>query len=141
MIASWPAKIKSGRKSDHISAFQDLLPTFCDIAGVTVSYTTDGISFLPELTGGRQESHEYLYWEFPESGGQQAVLIGDYKAIRKNMHKGNTQFELFDLSKDPGETVDIAADWPEIITNVQSICLMEHSPSENPRWKFKILND
>lgn len=141
MIASWPAKIRAGRVSDHISAFQDVLPTLCDVAGVSESYTTDGISFLPELKGRRQQEHEYLYWEFPESGGQQAVLIGNYKAIRKNMHKGNTQFELYDLEKDPGEITDIAASHPEVINTVQNICLTEHTPSDNPRWKFKILND
>lgn len=141
MIASWPAKIKHGRKSDHISAFQDVLPTLCDIAGVKDNYITDGISFLPELKGRRQQEHEYLYWEFPESGGQQAVLMGNYKAIRKNMHKGNTLFELYDLLVDPRESVNIAADHPEIIDTIQDICSREHTPSENPRWKFKVLND
>jgi arylsulfatase len=78
---------------------------------------------------------------FPESGGQQAVLMGNYKAIRKNMHKGNTLFELYDLLVDPRESVNIAADHPEIIDTIQDICSREHTPSENPRWKFKVLND
>jgi arylsulfatase len=140
MIASWPRKIKSGAVSNHISAFWDVLPTFCDIAGVKSPEDADGISFLPVLTGKKQKKHEYLYWEFPESGGQQAVIIANFKALRKNMHKGNAEFELFDLQKDPRETTNIAASHPEIIQQVQEIVKKEHLKSPNKLWNFKLLD-
>lgn len=141
MIASWTRKIKAGTVSDHISAFWDVLPTFCEIAGIKPPEDADGISFLPELTGKKQKKHEYLYWEFPESGGQQAVITGNFKALRKNMHKGNSEFVLFELKKDPGETTNIADSHPEIIQQVQKIIKKEHQKSLNEKWNFKLLDN
>lgn len=141
MIASWPLKIKPGSVSGHIAAFWDVLPTLCDISGISTPENTDGISFLPELTGKKQAIHEYMYWEFPESGGQQAVRLGDFKAMRKNMKKGNTEFELFDLKNDPGETRDIAAQHPEILKRIKDIVKEEHTTSANPLWKISILDE
>jgi arylsulfatase len=141
MIAAWPGKIKPGKVSDHVSSFQDVLPTLCEVAGIDPPMGRDGISFLPELRGQDQNKHEYLYWEFPESGGQQAVLLGNYKAIRKKMHGGNLDFELFDITVDPRETNNIADNFPEIIAEVQRICKKEHVTSDNPLWKFNVLND
>ena len=140
MIASWPRRIKPGAVSGHISSFWDVMPTFCEIAGIKTPDDADGISFLPELTGGKQEQHEYLYWEFPESGGQQAVITGNYKAMRKNMHKGNSEFELYDLKNDMGETSNIASLHPEIMKKIEEIVTKEHKTSANRLWSFKLLD-
>ncbi len=83
MIASWPGHIQPGSKSNLISGFQDVMPTLCEIAGVQPPVDADGISFLPELQGKEQKKHEYLYWEFPETGGQQAVRMGKWKGNQK----------------------------------------------------------
>ncbi|WP_430813948.1 arylsulfatase [Carboxylicivirga sp. RSCT41] len=142
MIASWPGHIQAGTVSNHISAFWDVLPTLCDISGTAVPEDVDGISFLPELYGKPQEKHEYLYWEYPEYGGQLAVRIGNFKAICKNVRKeNNTTFELFDLDTDPQEQNNIAAQHPEIIQKVNQIIKNEHTESWNDRWKFKQLGD
>ena len=61
-LARWPEKIKAGRKSDHISAFWDMLPTMAELIGQPVPKQSDGISILPTLLGktGEQKQHEYL---------------------------------------------------------------------------------
>ncbi len=141
MIASWPAGITQGSVSGHASAFWDVMPTLCDIAGIKSPNESDGISFLPELTGKKQKQHRYLYWEYPENEGQQAIIFGKYKAMRKNMHKGNAEFELYDLESDKEETNNIAADHPEIIKKVEDIIKKEHQKSPNPRWQFEVLGD
>jgi arylsulfatase len=141
LIASWPGIIKPGTVTGHVSAFQDFMPTLCEIAGAGIPEQTDGLSFLPVLLGKRQEQHEYLYWEFPEYGGQQAVIIGKYKALRKGMLKGNLVFELYDLENDPQETSDISADHPEIMSRVQEIVRKEHHPSDNPAWRFTVIGE
>jgi arylsulfatase len=51
MIASWPGHIKKGSRTDHISAFYDLMPTLCDITRARTPVDTDGISFKPVLLG------------------------------------------------------------------------------------------
>ncbi|MBN2533090.1 MAG: hypothetical protein JXB88_09365, partial [Spirochaetales bacterium] len=97
---------------------------------------SDGISFLPELIGKKQATHEYLYWEFPESGGQQALRIGDFKIMRKNMNNGNLEFEIYDLENDPAETKNIAEKHPELINRAEDIITREHLASTNPRWQI-----
>ncbi|MBS2211784.1 arylsulfatase [Carboxylicivirga mesophila] len=142
MIAAWPDHIKAGSESGHISAFWDVLPTLCDIGGVEKPKDTDGISFLPELMGEKQKEHQYLYWEYPEYGGQLAVRVGQFKAICKNVRKeNNTQFELYNLELDPQEQNNIAARHPEILARVRQILEDEHIESWNNRWKFKQLGD
>ena len=49
MIASWPGHIEPNSKSDHLSAFYDVLPTMCEIIGLPIPDQTDGISLLPTM--------------------------------------------------------------------------------------------
>jgi arylsulfatase len=140
-IVRWPGKTRPGRTSDHISGFQDALPTLCEIAGAKTPTGLDGISLLPTILGkGEQRRHEFLYWEFPSSGGQQAVRLGDWKAIRQNLlkGKGSTDIQLFNLAKDIGETTDVAAQHPEIVARVRSIMREQHRPSKV--FPFKVLD-
>jgi arylsulfatase len=142
MLVSWPGKVVAGSKTDHISAFYDVLPTICDLLGVTVPQDTDGKSFLPTLLGKEQEAHEYLFWEYPEYGGQQAVRMGKWKAIRQNIIKeGNLEIELYDLSIDPKEQNNIADANPEIIQKMKEIMKKEHSTPALDRFKMAALED
>ncbi len=141
MIASWPAKIKAGTETNHISAFWDVMPTFCDIAGIQSPEYTDGISFLPVLLGEEQPEHEYLYWEFAGYNGQQAVRMGPWKAIRKNINKGNLDIELYNLDEDIKEEKNVAADFPEMIDQMKEIMKKEHTPSTINRFKLKDIDD
>ena len=141
MIASWPNQIKPGTQSDLISSFYDIMPTLCDIADVKPPEHIDGLSFTNELLGQKQNTHEYLYWEFPSYKGQQAVRMGKWKGIRKNIFDGNLAVELYDLDKDIAETTNIADAHPEIVKQIEEIMIKEHIPSDNERFKFKELGD
>ena len=130
MVARWPNKIAPGSNSDHISAFWDWLPTLCDVAGAEIPEQVDGVSFLPTLTGsGEQEQHEYLYWEFPSYGHQQAVRWGSWKGVRQQMSKGNLALELYNLSKDMGEQKNVAVDHPEVVAKIEQIMQQARVPS------------
>jgi arylsulfatase A-like enzyme len=142
MIAAWPGKIGPDTQSGHLSAFADVLPTLCEVAGVPVPTGTDGLSFLPTLLGqGNQKDHEYLYWEFPEYAGQQAVRTGDYKAIRKDIRKGNLEIELYNLTSDPQELTNIASEHPEMIERNKMIMEKEHMPAETGTFRMVALGD
>ncbi|MFW5753382.1 MAG: arylsulfatase [Marinilabiliaceae bacterium] len=137
MIAAWPGKIDPGTVSDHVSAQYDVLPTLCDVAGAKIPEKTDGISFLPELLNKKQPEHEYLYWEFPEFGGQLAVRIDQFKILAKDILKNHElNFEVYNLRKDPGEKNNIADKHPELIEEAKKIIEKEHTTPENEKWRF-----
>lgn len=130
-IAVWPGVIKPGSTSYHMLAFWDVMPTLQELSGATVQPQSDGISFLPTLTGvGEQQEHEYLYWEFQEEGGRQAVRKGEWKLIRQQVRNPEkTHDELFNLAADPGEMRDVSADYPEIVKELGALIDKEHTPS------------
>jgi len=131
LIARWPGKIAPGAQTSHVSAFWDFLPTMCDIAGVKTPEYVAGISYLPTLVGEAQPPHPYLYWEFHEQGGKQAVLKGKWKAVRLQVNEDPYgPLELYDLEADPQEANDVAEDYPEVVAEMASIMEDAHSPSE-----------
>jgi len=137
-IARWPGKIKPGRVTDHISAQYDLLATLAELTGQPAP-PTDGISFLPELLGqtNRQPKHPYLYFEYPEKGGQIAIRMGDWKAVKTDLRKNpGNPWQLFNLRTDRSETTDIAAKHPEMLKKFNEIVRKEHQEPTNPAWQF-----
>lgn len=136
MVASWPGKIEPGRISHHVSAFWDVLPTFCEIAGIEPGIETDGISFLPELLDEEQPTHEYLYWELHEYDGQQAIRWGRWKGIRKNIFQGNMDIELYDLENDIQEQQNVAAEYPEIVRHIEQKMKDFHTPAAIKKFNF-----
>lgn len=141
LIVSWPNTIKSNTTSNHISAFYDLMPTICDLANVEPPENIDGISFKPALLNQNQDDHDFLYWEFPSYNGQQAVRIGKWKGVRKDIKDGNLKVELYDLETDPGETTDISNKYPSIVARVTEIMIQEHEPASNEKFKLRELGD
>ncbi|MGL5620191.1 MAG: arylsulfatase [Tannerellaceae bacterium] len=131
MIAAWPKQIPAGTTSDLLSAFWDMMPTLCEVAGIKPP-KTDGISILNEMKGKKkkQKQHEYLYWEYPEAGGQKALRMGNWKAFVKNVRKGNQQVELYDLATDPQEQNDISHLNSEVVKKVLEIFRSEHTNPE-----------
>ena len=135
MIARWPDKITPGSKSDHISAFWDVVPTLADVAGVEKPAGRDGISFLPALLGEAQQEHPFLYWEFHAKRRQQAVRKGSWKAIRTlNAEYAENAVELYNLDMDLGEEKNVADQHPEIVNEMLEI--MEQSHVEHPDWPY-----
>lgn len=116
MLARWPGKIEAGSVSHRVWAFWDFLPTAADLAGVKAPAGLDGISVLPTLLGtGGQKPHDFLYWEFHERGFQQAVRMGDWKALRL---KPDGPVQLYNLKTDVGERRDVARDHPEVVARI-----------------------
>jgi len=132
MIVRWPGKVKADSKSDHISAFWDVMPTFADIIDVNAPEDIDGISFLPTLIDKDQSQHDYLYWEFHERGGRQAVRQGDWKLVVYNVFSEESLSpELYNLKNDPGEDNNLASQYPERVQELMDIMDSSRVKSEN----------
>jgi arylsulfatase A len=135
-IARWPGKIKAGSISQHVSAQYDFFATVADLTQQKAE-NTDGLSFLPELFSKKQKKHDYLYFEYPEKGGQLAIRMGNWKAVKTNLRKEpNAQWQLFDLSKDVNETTDISTQHPELLKQFDAIVKKEHRDSHIKAWQF-----
>lgn len=137
MIACWPDRIKAGSRSDLLSAFWDMMPTMCEIAGVEAP-RTDGISMLPTFLGQPQQEHEFLMWEFTEVDGEKAVRMGKWKGFVNNIKKGNRHLELYDLEVDPREQHDVSEQHPEIVERMLEILRTEHSTPELKQFDMPV---
>ncbi len=136
-IVRWPGRVTAGSQSDFTGAFWDVMPTFVAIAGLTHPRYTDGLSFLPTLLGDErvQEQHPFLYWEFHEGGGKQAVRSGKWKAVRLNVQGTQPVTELYDLENDPEETMDLAAEHPDVVAQLEGY--MDGAHRESEAFPFK----
>lgn len=117
MIAYWPGIIAEGIRTDHMSAFWDVLPTFAELADAQPPKDIDGISFASVLIGEEAVVHESLYWEF--HGGApypaQALRRGDWKLVRAFPVNSEPTVELYNLSEDPNELCDLSLEEAELV--------------------------
>jgi arylsulfatase A len=133
MIAWGPGVLAaSGETSDHVWALWDVLPTVADLVGATPPLDIDGLSMAPLLTGsGTAPTHEYLYWEFHEQGGKQAVRIGRWKGVRLDVIANPSgPIELYDLDSDLAEQTNVADEHPEVVRRMAQIMIEARTPSE-----------
>ncbi len=129
-IASWPGKISAGSMSDEIIAFQDMLPSFADLAGIKPPEKIDGISIIPSLLGEKQkEKHSFLYWDYGHCRVRydQAVRMGKWKGIRLGVDE---KILLFNLNDDISEENNVAILHPDIVKKIADIMKSEYLANE-----------
>lgn len=129
-IASWPGEIHHGSVSGEIIAFWDLLPTFAEIAGADAPVPIDGISIVNALKGrGLNVKRDYLYWDYGHTRRRydQAVRMGEWKGIRFGQ---GSPLNLYNLELDIGETKDVAAAHPDIVSRIEGILERAVVPSD-----------
>jgi arylsulfatase A len=136
-IVRWPGVIKAGQTTDFVSVQYDILATLTEIAGAA-KVPNDGISLVPVMTGqGKPVQRDYIYFEFPERGGQLAIRFERYKAVKVDMIKNkDAKWELYDMETDEQEKVNIAAHHQELINRLDQIVYKEHWPATIREWEF-----
>ncbi|HSH93055.1 MAG TPA: sulfatase [Roseimicrobium sp.] len=119
-IAWWPGRIPAGTSSDAIAGMIDVMPTFVKLAGgkTPSDRKIDGIDLWPVLSGQKDAwGHaEYLYYKAgTRLGGElEAVRLGEWKMEMKSG-------KLYNLTQDIGESTDVAAANPDVITRIQKV--------------------
>ena len=124
MIVRWPGRIPKGKTSKTVWYFADFFPTAAELAGVRPPENIDGISVAeafysaePSEKLARQLQNRFLYWEDPgKKNFHQAVRHGNWKAVRPEQGKN---LELYDLSRDVGETTNVAEKYPKIVKKIE----------------------
>lgn len=134
-IVEWPGMIAPGSRNQHVSAFWDFLPTVCDITGISTPHDIDGISYLPVLKGLEQPEHDYLYYEFYEKQGTQAVIQDDWKLISLQVNAPKkTHYELYNLKTDPKEQHNVAVLHPDRVEQLKALIKQAHT--KNPIFNY-----
>lgn len=139
MIARWPGKIKPGTTTHHLAAHYDMIATLADLTNAQAPKDTDGISFIPTLMSKpkAQKNHEYLFWDFKGYGGQIAVRMGKWKAIKRGLVKNpNAKLELYDLDNDIAESKDLAQQKPDIAAKLEKIMINARTKPIIEKFKF-----
>lgn len=99
-LVRWPGVVEPGRTTDAMIQYVDILPTLLEAVGGTPSdHDFDGTSFLPVLTGDREEHHDYAFslqtskgiYEGPEAYGIRSVRSKRYRLIWNVNWKQNFQ--------------------------------------------------
>ncbi len=130
-IVRWPKHVPAGSESNRLSGFEDWIPTLLDMVGSPSAIPTDidGISMAATLYGQSQPPRPFLYREFPGYGGQQSIRVGDWKAIRQGMSRGNLEVELYNIAKDISESKNVAAQHPQIVADLTEKMSTVRTPS------------
>ena len=84
---------------------------------------------------GEQEQHEYLYWEFHELGGRQALRSGDWKIIRQPIKDAEkTSVELYNLTNDIHEDENLSEKYPDKLKELE--LLLDNARTESSLFNF-----
>ncbi|MEO6915149.1 MAG: arylsulfatase [Chitinophagaceae bacterium] len=135
-IVKWPGKIAAGKVSNYPSATYDMMETFAELLRVKAP-ENDGVSILPTLLGNpsRQKQRAYMYWEYPDKGGQMAIRMGKWKGVKTGLNKNaRAPWQIFNLETDEREMIDVAAEHPELLKQFDAIVKKEHQTPVRPEW-------
>jgi arylsulfatase A-like enzyme len=136
LIVYWKDRVEAGSVSGNIGSFQDIMPTFAEIASLQVPEQANGISLLPVFEGKPLKTHENLVWELlldghwknhSYRGFRQAIRSGRWKAVR---YGTSEDIELYDLSVDMGESKNIASEHPDVVRQMKEILKFERTENE-----------
>ena len=138
-IMRWPEKISQNQNISKIAGTIDIFPTIAEIVGEReIRNKIDGVSLMTILNGEPNANpRDELFYYYGEN--LIAVRKGNWKLVfphehrsyinvepGKNLHpgpygKGTAGLELYDLKYDIGETTDLAAQFPEIVKDLEKL--------------------
>ena len=123
--------IKAGRRVAGNIYLMDVLPTFCDLAGIEQPGTIDALSFKSVLFGQKQQIRDTMYGVYSGGAkpGMRAVRKGDWKLIKYDTMDGTVrETQLFNLKANPHE----------YLAEHQKKGKMETNLAANPRYAAKL---
>ncbi|MEO9511253.1 MAG: sulfatase-like hydrolase/transferase [Flavobacteriaceae bacterium] len=123
--------IEGGKRVKGNSYLLDVLPTFCDLAGIQTPETVEGISLTPVINGEKEVVRDVLYGVY--SGGTKpgirSVRKGDWKLIKYDTMDGEVrETQLFNLKENPNEYLPEHGMSNEMKTDL----------AENPKYADKL---
>jgi arylsulfatase A-like enzyme len=106
LIMSGPG-LPAGSRCDTLCYLHDIFPTVCELVGLPIPETVEGLSLLPSMRADEKRHRQTLYFAYREV--QRAVRDERFKLIEYRVG-GKRTAQLFDLAGDPAEVSDLADD-------------------------------
>jgi len=135
LLVRWPGTVKPNTvDTSHIVSILDLGPTFLEIAGAPPHKEFQGFSWIPLLkqknpTNWRKALY-YRYYNQFEVPSHDGIRTARYKLIRFEQGKKKTDWEFFDLKKDPNELHNLIGKGDKNEIRLRNILLK--IPTKNP---------
>ncbi len=125
---SWPGKLKSGVDAKQLAAHIDIFPTFAELAGVKVpaKLKLDGRSLLPVLEdpsapwADRNLFTHVGRWAKGQAKNSQYEACAVRNARFRLVHPKKGDWELYDISKDPGEKHNVRGEHPQVFADMKA---------------------
>ncbi len=118
LIISGPG-ITPDRLQPAFTIAADIAPTLLDLLQQPVAEVMTGRSLLPLLRGETDRVYPPDVASGFETAGNAALFRGDYKLVRNLAPYGDGNWKLYDFTRDPGETRDLAAAEPALFAEMQ----------------------
>ena len=122
---------KAGQRAEGNIYLLDVLPTFCNLAGVTIAKTVEGTSFKPVFIGEKKTMREVMYGAYcgGTKPGMRCVKKGDWKLIKYDVLDGKVhETQFFNLASNPNEYLPEHHKTSEMETNL----------ANNPKYAAKL---
>jgi arylsulfatase A-like enzyme len=124
-LARWPGRIPAGIDRSSVISGVDLLPTLAPLAGWTLGAgAIDGEDRSAALLGKPAQRRGPLFWDWRFQIAGDIVHRSPSLAVRRDRWKllinpDGTREELYDLSRSPGETANLAALEPKVAAGLR----------------------
>lgn len=141
LLMALPGIAPEGRHVSGLVESVDLYPTLAEYCGLTSPPGLDGVSHLAALKGGAaaERTGAYGYWR---RGSHLAITLRTpgHRIVEWSNASGRVlQVELYDHKNDPGETVNIAHEQPELAATLQQQIRDDHA--KNPLYKARYCSE
>jgi iduronate 2-sulfatase len=137
IVVAAPGITQGGSHSEALVETVDIYPTLCELARLPVPagpQPIDGTSLVPLLRNPQARIRDHAYHCYPRGPSRlgRAIRTDRYRLVEWNQigaDRASAEYELYDYQADPLETVNLAAQRPQVVAELSDI-LARHPPAK-----------